>query len=161
MFRRLLFAAALLLAGGVAQADCSGPVLRVADGDSLHVSCDGQDTTVRLQGIDAPEWRQAYGRRAKKELAALVEGRELRLLGSEIDSYGRLLATAWLGDLNINREMARRGYAWAYRRYLHDPALLDDEAQARQQRLGLWADPQPVPPWEFRPPPWKRRQTLH
>jgi len=149
-------AALLLLCSATAAADCLGPVVGVTDGDTLRVVCDGRETVVRLQGIDAPEWRQPYGRRARKELSTLVFGREVRLAGEELDYYGRLLATVWLDGLNVNREMTRRGYAWAYRRYLHDPALLEDEAHARDARAGLWADAEPQAPWDFRPPPWKR-----
>lgn len=134
-----------------AQADCRGPVLRVADGDTLRVRCDGQETIVRLRGIDAPEWRQAYGQRAKKELSSLVAGREVLLRGDAQDDYGRRVATVFLGDLNVNREMTRRGYAWAYRRYLGDPQLIEDEAAARRERRGLWSAPKPpLEPWRYR-----------
>lgn len=149
-------AALLLLGSAAAAADCLGPVVGVTDGDTLRVLCDGRQTIVRLQGIDAPEWRQPFGRRARKELSSLVYGREVRLAGTALDHYDRLLATVWLDGLNVNREMARRGYAWAYRRYLQDPALLDDEAQAREVRAGLWVDAAPQAPWDFRPPARKR-----
>jgi micrococcal nuclease len=146
----------LLLAPAARAADCRGPVLEVADGDTLVVSCEGRPLRVRLDQIDAPEYRQPYGRRARKELAALVGGREVRLQQHGLDYYDRVLATVWLEELDVNRELLRRGYAWAYRRYLRDPALLEDEAGARAGRLGLWQDPAPQAPWDFRPPPRTR-----
>ena len=155
-FLRLGAVALLVASAGAADADCAGPVVGVADGDTLRVVCAGRETTVRLRDIDAPEWRQPYGRRARKELSALVHGRDVQLEGDELDYYGRLLATVWIDGINVNREMTRRGYAWAYRRYLRDPALVEDEHEARRERAGLWADDAPMPPWEFRPPPRRR-----
>lgn len=142
-----------------AAADCSGRVVGVADGDTLEVLCDGVQTRVRLAQIDAPEYRQAYGRRARKELATLVDGRTVRLQAHGLDYYQRPLMTVWLAEVDVNREMVRRGYAWAYRRYLRDPSLLEDEAQARRERRGLWVEADPVPPWRFRPPPSAKRQA--
>lgn len=156
--RNLIRAAALLLAlgAGSVRADCQGEVLSVADGDTLVLRCAGQALRVRLAQIDAPEYQQPYGRRARKELALLVQGQSVRLQEQGRDVYDRALGTVYVGELDVNREMVRRGYAWAYRRYLRDPQLLQDEAAAREQRLGLWNDPTPKPPWQFRPPPQQR-----
>jgi micrococcal nuclease len=65
---------------------------------------------------------------------------------SDTDRYGRLIGEIWLGDRDINRELIREGYAWAYRDYLTDRTLLDDETHAKKEGLGLWSDPNPVPP---------------
>ncbi len=56
----------------------------------------------------------------------------------------------FVGELDVNLEMVRRGLAWHYKRYSTDPALADAEAAARARRAGLWADPAPVPPWSYR-----------
>jgi endonuclease YncB( thermonuclease family) len=69
-----------------------------------------------------------------------------------VDRYGRTVGTVWVQDLNANAELVRQGYAWVYRKYSNDPALLNLEAEARDARRGLWADSIPVPPWE-----WRRR----
>jgi endonuclease YncB( thermonuclease family) len=67
------------------------------------------------------------------------------------DRYGRLLATVRLPDgRSANEEIVRAGYAWWFRRYSRDRALARLEAEAREAHRGLWADPHPVPPWEFR-----------
>ena len=52
--------------------------------------------------------------------------------------------------VGANAAMVQQGYAWAYRKYLQDPIFLTWEAAARNQRLGLWNDPNAVPPWEWR-----------
>jgi endonuclease YncB( thermonuclease family) len=129
---------------------CGGRVLKVADGDTLELECDGRPMRVRLSQIDAPEFRQAHGLRARNALQGLVAGRRVQLEIHGRDAYDRPLATVRLDGLDVNREMLRRGHAWAYRRGLRDPSLLDDEAYARERRLGLWSAPDPLPPWQFR-----------
>ncbi len=56
----------------------------------------------------------------------------------------------------MNRELVAQGYAWVYRKYLNDAELLGLEAEAKQKGLGLWADSNPIPPWEWR----RGRRTL-
>ncbi len=134
------------------EADLYGQVARVIDGDSLEVRVSGLGVIeVRLHGVDTPEWDQPYGTEAKRELRSLVASRRVALDSRTIDSYGRLVATVYRDDLNINREMVRRGYAWWYRRYAgFDFALRRAEKEAREARRGLWRDEDPVPPWDWR-----------
>lgn len=66
------------------------------------------------------------------------------------DRYDRTLGRIWLGNRDINRELVAEGYAWAYRDYLTDMSLLEDEKSAREERLGLWSMASPVPPWQWR-----------
>lgn len=110
----------------------------VIDGDSLRVN----GVEMRLVGVDAPEYRQtceeagqpvACGRRAREELAALVAGRALACRSEGHDRYGRVLARCMAGEIDVNREMVRRGQAVAYGDY-HLA-----EAQARWAGRGLWA----------------------
>jgi len=64
-----------------------------------------------------------------------------------------MVAVLYLGDKDINREMVRQGYAWAYKEYLHGPyasEYIEAEREARSQHLGLWQQMNPEPPWEFR-----------
>lgn len=141
--------AILLLVAGAAFA-CTGRVVGVTDGDTIKVLCDRTEVKVRLAEIDAPERGQPFGAKAKVALSDLVFGREVRLDVTDTDRYGRSVARVWVGRTDANREMIRRGYAWAYRKYLTDTTLLDDEAAAQRARSGLWADAVPTPPWEFR-----------
>lgn len=126
-------------------------VVGVSDGDTIKVRCGDQpQERIRLMEIDAPEKAQAYGQRAKQALSALVYGKEIRVEAGGKDRYRRTLAHLKLDDIDINRLMVRQGFAWCYRQYLHDGGCLDDEVQARERRLGLWADADPTPPWEWR-----------
>ena len=106
---------------------------------------------VRLLGIDCPEKKQPFGRRAKERTAALAYGKVVKVRPSGVDRYGRIMADVILPDgRNLNRELVREGMAWWFRRYSTDRVLQALEAEARSQRRGLWADKDPVPPWSYR-----------
>ena len=120
---------------------------------------------MRLAGIDAPERRQAYGERAKHHLAALVFGRSVIVVWDKRDRYGRIVGRVLARDcagitcrysLDAGLEQIKAGLAWHYKQYQNeqDPAdrtqyaALEREARVRGE--GLWKDPQPVPPWQYR-----------
>ncbi|MEM1110659.1 MAG: thermonuclease family protein [Pseudomonadota bacterium] len=138
--------------GAPAEFDLQGRVVRVFDGDTVSVlDGDKQQHKVRLYAIDSPEWDQAYGKAAKRELTRLVDGETVGIDIRDTDPYGRSVGYLWLGQTNINREMVAAGLAWWYR--YHGPgehALREAEAEARAQRTGLWADEDPMAPWDWR-----------
>lgn len=148
-FVLVIFLAVMVLLSHRAEA-CVGKVVGVVDGDTIKVICEGIETRVRLSQIDTPERGQPFGNKAKDVLSNLVFNRTVRLEIVGTDRHGRAVATVWLGDIDANREMVRMGFAWAYRQYLKDPTLIEVEAEAKSSRSGLWADPNPIPPWEFR-----------
>ncbi|WDF56661.1 thermonuclease family protein [Mucilaginibacter sp. KACC 22063] len=127
-------------------------VVGVKDGDTIVVlTPDHQNITVRLAEVDCPEKSQAFGQAAKQFTSDLCFGKSVKLDGSEHDRYGRTVAKVILEDGRIlNYELVKNGYAWQYKHYSNNPALAVYEQQAREQHLGLWQDPNPTPPWEFR-----------
>jgi endonuclease YncB( thermonuclease family) len=140
-----------LLAGAVRAEPFTGRVVAVTDGDTLKVLHGRRVEVVRLQGIDAPERRQAHGTRARQFAAGLAHGRPVTVLDRGRDRNGRLLAEVVLPDgRSLNQELVRAGYAWWFRRYSADVRLARLEDDARAARRGLWADARPVPPWEWR-----------
>ena len=133
------------------QVEAGGKVVRVRDGDSIVVLRGGVGTEVRLDGIDCPELAQAFGRKAKGFTSDLAFAKGVRLVGKGKDRYDRELAEVFLPDgRSLNRELVLAGYAWWYRKYSNDRSLETLEQSARKARRGLWADANPVPPWEFR-----------
>jgi endonuclease YncB( thermonuclease family) len=136
-----------------------GKVTRVTDGDTATVRLQSGAITVRFYGIDAPERDQIHGKDAGRALRQLINGKVVDLLPVEQDKYDRLVAVVMLGERNINREMVAAGNAWAFRQFLgefaDDPLYCEQEARAREQRLGLWRLPpaQRPAPWE-----WRRRE---
>jgi endonuclease YncB( thermonuclease family) len=128
-----------------------GAVVRVRDGDSIVVLRGGVGIEVRLDGVDCPELAQAFGKRAKGFTSALVFGKGVRLVGKGKDRYDRELAEVFLPDgRSLNRELVSAGYAWWYRAHSTDRTLGSLEQAARAARRGLWADSDPIPPWDFR-----------
>ncbi len=126
-------------------------VVGIADGDTLTcLTAEKTQLKVRLHQIDAPEKGQAYGNAARKELSDLVFNQDVQLRTAGTDRYQRVLAEVLRNGSNVNQLMVQRGYAWAYREYLKDHLYLVLEEQARIARRGLWADPAPVNPAEFR-----------
>ena len=106
---------------------------------------------MRLEGVDAPEKRQAYGERARRFAADLSFDRTVVVRATGRDRNGRLLGEVVLPDgRSLNQELVRAGYAWWFRRYSRDVRLARLEEEARQDRRGLWADRAPEPPWEYR-----------
>ncbi|ECE2108996.1 thermonuclease family protein [Salmonella enterica] len=144
--------ALLFVFSPLSQADFSGRVVRVIDGDTVSVLSGKEMYRVRLNGIDAPESKQAYGQRAKQSLIALAAQKNVLVVSSKQDRYGRYLGTLMNGGLNINAQQVEKGMAWAYR--FHDKAtdinMLALENKARSNGVGLWADPNPIEPWKWR-----------
>lgn len=144
-----------------------GKVVKVSDGDTILVlTADGAKLKSRLYGIDAPETPkgnhgtgkinkpgQPYGEEAERVLTQKVLGKMVRLEILDIDQYKRIVSRVILNGRDINREMVREGWAWAYKQYLQSPyasEYIGAEKQARTARLGLWQQSNPQPPWEFR-----------
>lgn len=132
-------------------------VVGVTDGDTLVV-LDGNmvQHKVRLAGIDAPERRQAFGSRARQSLASQVFKRTVTVDWHKRDRYGRLVGKVLVGNKDVGLELVAAGLAWHYKAYEREQtaqdrlAYAEAERVARERRLGLWADAEPVPPWEFR-----------
>jgi micrococcal nuclease len=121
----------------------------IADGDTITVlDVDKKQHKVRLNGIDAPEKKQAYGAKSKTRLGELVAGKDVVVEWKENDTYGRTLGKVRQGPLDVNLQMIKDGMAWHYRRYSKSAELSGAEAMAGKK--DLWADPNPMPPWEFR-----------
>ncbi len=146
-----LFLGIALVASQALAADFTGRVVGVSDGDTITVLHDGKGERIRLHGIDCPEKRQAFGKRAKQVTSTLVFGKGVTVQVLDRDRYGRTVGVVLLPDgRSLNHELVRAGLAWMYRRYSDDQSLSDLEEEARGARRGLWADRNPIPPWEWR-----------
>ncbi|MDD5493741.1 MAG: thermonuclease family protein [Dehalococcoidia bacterium] len=128
-----------------------GRVVGVHDGDTVTLLIPGnQQVKIRLAQIDAPESDQAFGQRSRQSLSDMVFNKNIRVEKETIDKYGRTVGTIFVAGLDANREQIKRGMAWTYRKYMHDQSLLQIEEEARLAKAGLWSDPNPMPPWEYR-----------
>ena len=149
-----LYVALFTLIPSHATADFSGQVVAVLDGDTIEVLHDTKPERIRLHGIDCPEKGQAYGNKAKQATAELVFRKEVTLQTHGKDKYGRTIADVSLPNgIIVNLELVRNGWCWWYQKYAPDNAILAElQRRARRSGAGLWADPHPIPPWEWRNP---------
>jgi len=136
--------------------DCPCRVVKVTDGDTVHV-LDQTKTKhkIRLGGIDAPEKKQAFGQKSKQNLSGLVASKNVEVEYSKRDRYSRIIGKLIMDGRDINLLQVKQGYAWHYKHYQKDQSRLDRvlydsaENEARAKTIGLWAAPA-IPPWEFR-----------
>ncbi len=133
----------------------TGKVIAVLDGDTIELLDEESKNTVRirLKGIDAPEKNQPFGQKSKQYLADLCFGKTVGYIVSDIDRYGRKIADVYLLEPHknqINRIMVANGMAWHYSIWSTDENLAFLQNYARRNKIGLWNDKNPVPPWEFR-----------
>lgn len=129
-----------------------GKVIGVADGDTLTIlDANKAQHKIRLAEIDAPESNgQAFGFRSKQSLSELCYRIPVRIEVQGSDRYGRTIGRVYCNGIDANAEQVRRGLAWVYRQYARDKSLHHLEAEAKGARRGLWGDPDPAPPWEWR-----------
>jgi micrococcal nuclease len=126
-----------------------GKITRVIDGDTfIYVTREGS-FRVRSYGIDAPEGNQPFGRESAAFLSRFI-GRESTLKVTGTDRYHRKVGTLFIRGEDINLREVKEGYAWYYRRYLSDKRYQAAQEYARKHRSGLWRQPDPVPPWNWR-----------
>ena len=134
-----------------------GRVVSIEDGDTIIILDDANRTyKIRLQGIDAPEGRQAFGDGSRQNLSDLVFEKQVQVESSKRDRYGRIVAKVVLDGDDICLQQIKAGMAWHYKHYQGEQSAVDRELyataedEARAKRLGLWRDDHPLPPWQFR-----------
>jgi micrococcal nuclease len=113
---------------------------------------------IRLAHIDCPEkkGKQPFGNNAKLALSDLCFSQEVTVKGQNYDRYKRLIAVIINNkQQNVNQELVRQGMAWHFKKYSTDILYDKLEQEARQKRIGLWQDPNPIPPWN-----WRKSNTL-
>jgi endonuclease YncB( thermonuclease family) len=135
----------------------TGKVVSIADGDTITVlDSDNRQYRVRLKGIDAPESSQDYGQASKQNLSGMIFRKTVEVTYSKLDRYGRILGIVRLDRLEVNLAQVAAGYAWFYREYQNEMtgderiAYAAAEERARRERKGLWQQPNPVKPSEYR-----------
>ena len=131
--------------------------VRVIDGDTIAIG----ETRIRLEGIDAPETAQTCKRKwfgtwpcgtaATEALSRLIGSKPVSCEPGGLDKYGRTLAVCFVDGHDINAQMVRQGYAWAFVRY--STSYVKEEAAAKAEGLGIWQG-EAMPAWEFRAKRW-------
>lgn len=129
-------------------------IIRILDGDTVEILYGQLPIKLRLEHIDCPEKRgkQPFGNRAKIALSDLCFGQMVSVSSDgKFDRNGRLIGVIFNKDsLNVNKEMVRLGMAWHFKKYSDDMSYDQLEREARAAKVGLWSDPNPVAPWDYR-----------
>jgi len=141
----------MLLTGGEAF-PFGGQVVTILDGGTIEVVRNGKAQRVRLNGIACPKGGQPYSEQAKQATSDLAFSMDVTLQVYGKDKRGRVLADVLLPDeRNMSRTLVQQGWCWWDRKQAPGDAQLEAlEKEARDAQRGLWADPDPVPPWEWR-----------
>ena len=155
--KKLILVLILFLSNFAYAKTIEGLVVGVADGDTITV-LDQQKNTykIRLQGIDAPEKKQAFGEKSKQSLHDLVHSKQVRIEYDKEDKYGRIVGKVTMEDVDICLQQLVLGMAWHYKKYQSEQSVSDrsvysdTELKSKSLKLGLWSDDTPMPPWEFR-----------
>ena len=128
----------------------SGEVVGVSDGDTLTLLVGRTTYKIRLNAVDCPESKQAFGTQAKQFTSNMVFGKTVTVKVTDKDRYGRLVGDVLIGGKSLNQELLRAGMAWHYKQYSKDQELARLELEARSAKRGLWRDSNPTPPWDWR-----------
>jgi len=133
-------------------------VVAISDGDTIKVRCGDpgqyEQITIRISAIDAPESKMPFGQRSKQSLRDLCYLQQAGIAPKSTDRYGRTVADVSCGGTDVATEQVRTGMAWVYDRYAKGYEVLYPlQAAARAVHAGLWRDPAPQPPWEWRKQP--------
>lgn len=153
-----LLSFAAIFSGSLCAAEIQGKVIRVLDGDTIEVKTLPAKIVVyevpirvRLINIDAPEKKQPFGRWSTNQLKTLLAGQSVTVSYTQTDRYGRIIGRVFTTNgTDASRFMVQSGAAWVYERYNADESLPALQREAQEQKRGLWADSNPVPPWEWR-----------
>jgi endonuclease YncB( thermonuclease family) len=134
-----------------------GQVVGVQDGDTITVlDSSNANHRIRLLGIDAPETGQAFGTQSKQSLSEAIFNKVVTIEWSKHDRYGRIVGKVLMNGRDVCLDQVTAGMAWHYKYYQDDQTPADRqlyaaaEVAARASNFGLWIDPNPVPPWDFR-----------
>ena len=152
-FLAFLLASAAVGQGVAIRGKCVG----VLDGDTCTLLVSGnKQIKIRIAFLDAPELGQPFGYRAKQAMSNLLIGKNVVVRPHTIDPYGRLVGLVYVEGVDAGLQMLRHGLAWCYARYLPEATVdiqssyRQAEAEAGEQRRGLWSEHGPVEPWLFR-----------
>jgi len=128
-----------------------GKITAIKDGDTFKVVADGKETTIRLAHIDCPEKKQAFSNTAKQRASDLCFGKTVKVISDgTTDRYKRLVAEIYIGKKCVNQQLVQKGLAWHYKKYSKSLLYANLQIKARENKAGLWQDPNPIAPWEWR-----------
>lgn len=142
----------LLFFGNIVFAQISGKVIGIKDGDTVVILLEGNiQKTLRLAEVDCPENSQPFGKNAKQFTSDQIFGKQINFIETDTDRYGRTIAKIYYDNGKyLSAELIKNGLGWWYYRYSNDENLGVLENEASNNKIGLWSDPNSIPPWDWR-----------
>ncbi|MCT7523319.1 thermonuclease family protein [Aliarcobacter cryaerophilus] len=141
----------LLLSSNLASFELRGKIIHISDGDTVHLlTSKNEKIKIRLNDIDAPEAKQAFGNKSKENIKKFIYQKDVIVEYKKKDQYKRVLGTIYYQNRDINLQQVKDGYAWVYKKYSKNPTYFKAEQEARSKKRGLWSDRNPIEPWVFR-----------
>lgn len=129
----------------------TGRVVAITDGDTLAVFMQGAPIRVRIADVDAPERGQPFSRKAREALSSLCRRTEATVEPVATDRWRRTVGRVTCDGVDAGSHLVRLGLAWTYTKYApEDSELHQIEREARDAGVGLWVEPAPTPPWDWR-----------
>ncbi len=125
----------------------------LSDGDSFVVKNNNTNVTIRLWGIDAPEYDQPHSKASKDALEQLLSKKRLRIIPKDIDKYGRTVAIVEVENIIVNSMLVAKGNAWVHTYYCLEPVCdlwYELEEKARSAKSGLWSGGKAIEPWVWK-----------
>ncbi len=125
----------------------------IVDGDSFVVSKNSSKISIRLWGIDAPEYDQPHSRASKDALRQLISGKVLRIVPKDIDKYGRIVAIVTVDQITVNSALVANGSAWVHDYFCSEPVCLywyKLQENAQRRKSGLWQGERAIEPWVWK-----------
>lgn len=135
-------------------------VIGIKDGDTISVldTSDNTSFTIRLAEIDCPEKKQDFGQKAKQMTSDLVFGKFVRLEKIGKDRNNRVIAKVFYdNDIYLSETLIKKGMAWVFRKYTNNAHLINLEAEAKQNKVGLWGNEKAIEPSVWR----KQKKIKH
>jgi endonuclease YncB( thermonuclease family) len=134
-----------------------GTAVHISDGDTFIIEDEnGKRTTVRIHAIDAPELAQDFGLESRENLRALIADQQVEVSKHDTDQFQRIVGSVFIGEKNVGLEQIAGGFAWHFKQYQKEQTVDERQAYskaeetARNLRLGLWRENNPLPPKDYR-----------
>lgn len=129
----------------------SGKVIKIKDGDTVVIlDQDYNNHTIRIADIDCPEKGQPFSEVARQFTASEIFGKQVQVVIKNKDKYGRTVGYVLYDEKNLSHELLKAGLAWHYKYYSKDSLMTSLELQAKENKIGLWSDPNPINPYLWR-----------
>ncbi|MGV8118638.1 MAG: DUF1266 domain-containing protein [Candidatus Xenobiia bacterium LiM19] len=128
----------------------TGKCINIDDGNIIVVMKGNDAVRVRLAGIACPEAGQSFHDEAAQFISNLILGKDIFVDVKTVDYDKRLVSSVKIDGKELSQELIKGGLAWYYDKISKNTELASAEQAARKQKLGIWSQPNPEAPWDYK-----------